>query len=118
MILSLSLPKIMSEMTTAQIQIIYPAEGSLIISGGKLLDLQVDLSLAVTHDCPPLSFHRIALREKVWLRRILAPLDEELGIGTQLALFSTQADESLDVAPERELRTSIASILKQVDPWS
>ncbi|MBI1262904.1 MAG: hypothetical protein GC184_14395 [Rhizobiales bacterium] len=104
-------------MSSATIQVIYPMEGTLMVPGSKLLDIKVDLSLAASHDCPPVSFHRIALRDRVWLRRLLVPLNAELAVGTKLALFSTTADESLDVAPAREVRTSMASILQQTDYW-
>lgn len=117
MIFSFALPKTDPQMSSATIQAIYPSEGSLMVPGSKFLDIKVDLSLAATHDCPPVSFHRIAVRDRIWLRRLLVDLNHEVTVGTTLALFSTEPVESLEEAPAREVRTSIASILQQTDEW-
>jgi hypothetical protein len=86
--------------------------------GSKLIDLKVDLSLAVAHDCPPITFHRIAVRERVWVRRILVSTGEEVPVGSALALCSTAPDEPVDEEPARALRVSIIGILLQTDLWS
>lgn len=113
MILRVDVPQINPNMTTAIVEAIHQTEGSLLVPGSKLFDLKIDLSLAVSHDCPPVSHHRLALRDRVWLRRALTSLGEELPVGAPLALFSSEPDESLDVVPSRAVRMSIVEILHQ-----
>ena len=115
MILRVDLPSINQSADTAVVEAIYPSEGSLLQPGSKLVDLKVDLSLAVAHDCPPITFHRIAVRERVWVRRILVSAGEEVPVGSVLALCSTAPDEGVDEEPARALRVSIIGILLQTD---
>ena len=118
MILRVDLPSINQSADTAVVETIYPSEGSLLQPGSKLVDLKVDLSLAVAHDCPPITFHRIAVREGVWVRRILVSAGEEVPVGSVLALCSTAPDEGVDEEPARALRVSIIGILHQTDVWA
>ena len=118
MILRVDLPSINQSADTAVVETIYPSEGSLLQPGSKLVDLKVDLSLAVAHDCPPITFHRIAVRERVWVRRILVSAGEELPVGSVLALCSTAPDEPVDEEPARALRVSIIGNLHQTDVWA
>ncbi|HEY7297262.1 MAG TPA: hypothetical protein VH684_04930 [Xanthobacteraceae bacterium] len=118
MILRADLLPINQNATTAEVEVIYPSEGSLLQPGSKLIDLKIDLSLAVTHDCPPITFHRIAVRERAWLRRILVSAGDEVPVGSALALFSTAPDERIDEEPARALRVSIIGILHQADLWT
>jgi hypothetical protein len=104
-------------MTTAVIKSIYLTAGSRLTAGAKLIDLSVDLSRSITHDCPPISYFRIALREPVWLRRMMVGRGEEIAIGDALALCSSDPDEPLDGAPARALRVTIAGIVYQAAWW-
>ena len=94
---------------------LYAAEGAFLPVGSKLLDLKVDLSDAAAHDCPPISYFRLSVRDAVWLRRLEVAAADQCETGTLLALFSTEASESLDAAPDRQIRFSIASIMPKFD---
>ena len=118
MILMVTLPQINPIMKSASVEAFYPSEGGLLLPGAKLLDVRIDLSLAVAHDCPPVSFHRIALRDRVWLRRMLVQPGDDVPVGGPLALLSTEPDENLDTPSQREARISIAGILHQSDWWN
>ncbi len=86
--------------------------------GARILDLSVDLSAAVAHDCPPISHYRIVLRERAWLRRLCVKPGAQVAADEVLAQFSTDPDEPLDGEPGRAVRVSIAGILDQSDWWS
>lgn len=118
MILSVSLPRMNPDMRSAVVEALYAGEGSLLQPGAKLLDLKVDLSAAVSHDCPPVTYHRIALRDRAWVRRVLVGIGEEIPVGAPLLILSTEPEESLDAVAERAARTSVAGIMHQTDWWS
>lgn len=118
MLLTLSLPRINEYMTTAVVEAIYATEGTALTPGAKLLDVSVDLSKSIPHDCPPISHFRLALRERVWLRRLAIAKGDEIEVGAVLGLFSTDADEPLDGEPARALRVTVAGIVFRPDWWS
>jgi pyruvate/2-oxoglutarate dehydrogenase complex dihydrolipoamide acyltransferase (E2) component len=118
LLLTLTLPRITDYMTTAVIEAIYVNQGESISLGAKLLDLRVDLSAAISHDCPPISFFRLALRDRAWLRRLYVSPGNEIEVGAPLAQFSTEPNEPLDREPGRPARVSIAGILPQSDWWN
>ena len=116
-LLSLSLPRINEYMKTAVIRTIYAPIGTLMTPGMKFLDLSIDLSVFVRHDCPPISYYRIALRDRAWLRRLTVARGDEVEVGAALALFGSEPDEPLDGEAARNVRISIAGILNQSDWW-
>lgn len=116
MLLTLALPLINPNMTEARIDVIYPEVGADVRAGSKLIDLIVDLSAAVAHDCPPVSYYRLVMHESAWLRRIDALRGDSVAPGTVLALFSTDPVESLDSSPARQVRVSVTGIIKQ-EEW-
>jgi hypothetical protein len=106
-------------MDVATVEWVYPADGQALDIGAKLLDLTVDLSAAAPHDCPPISHYRLVLRERVWLRRLMAGRHDVAAVGAQLAVFATEADEPLHTEPSRPLRVAIAAIIHQPSwDWS
>lgn len=113
MLLSLSVPRINTHMTTAIVDAIHARVGEALPLGGKLIDLTVDLSAAAPHDCPPVSHYRLSLRDRAWLRRVDVAVGDEPQVGESLALLSTEPDEPLDAAPARAARVAIAGILGQ-----
>jgi hypothetical protein len=117
LLLTLTLPRINEYMSTATIKSIYTAEGASLALGQKLLDLSIDLSAIVPHDCPPISFYRISMRERVWLRRLIVMPGTDAEVGAALACFSTLPDEPLDREPARAVRVTIAGIIDQSDWW-
>jgi hypothetical protein len=116
-LLTLTLPRIYDDMTSALIRRVHAAEGTLLARGAKLFDIRVDLSAAAPQDCPPISDHRIALREALWLRRLAVRERDEPAVDAILAWFSTSPDEALEGEPQRAVRIAIAGILLPVDWW-
>jgi hypothetical protein len=104
-------------MSTALIRTVYAAEGSALDIGAKLLDLTIDLSSVVAHDCPPISHYRIAIRDRGWLRRLLVAPGDNIETGAVMAQFTTEPDEPLDGGPARAMRITVAGILDQSDWW-
>jgi len=113
LLLNLTLPRINPYMTTAVIDLIHAQIGAPLPVGGKLMDLTVDLSAAAAHDCPPVAHYRLVVRERAWLRRLDVAPGDEPEVGASLALFSTEPDEPLDTAPVRQVRLTVAGVIKQ-----
>ena len=111
MLLTLTLPRIQEQMTYGLVRRIYAAEGQALAAGTKLFDIRVDLSATALHDCPPVSDYRLAVRERVWLRRLAVTEGDEAAVGATLAQLSTTADEPLDSGPARAVRVAIAGII-------
>ncbi len=118
MLLTVLLPAVNPHMRSAVIDAVHVRPGDLLAPGSRILDIKVDLSLAIPHDCPPVTFHRIASREHAWLRQLSVGLNDEAEPGAILAILSTMPDESLDSAPARAARCSVAGILHESDWWS
>lgn len=115
MLLDLTLPRISEHMTSALVRTIYAEVGTALPLGAKLLDLRVDLSAVMPQDCPPISMYRIALRDRVWLRKLAVAPGDDIAVGALMGLFSTDPEESLDGDAARSVRVTIAGIL---DPSS
>ena len=116
-LLNLTLPRIHERMTTAVVKTIYADINMALPLGAKLMDLSIDLSAVMPHDCPPISMYRIALRDRVWLREIVVVIGDDIAVGTTLARFSTEPDESLDDDPVRAVRVTIAGIIDPASWW-
>jgi len=114
-LMNLTLPRINEHMTTAVVKTIYPRINTALPLGAKLMDLSIDLSAVLPHDCPPISMYRIAMRDRVWLRNLAVGVGDDIAVGMTLAQFSTDPDESLDGDPARAVRVTIAGI---IDPGS
>ena len=115
MLLNLTLPRINEHMTTAVVKTIDPAVNTELPLGAKLMDLSVDLSAVLPHDCPPISLYRLALRDRVWLRKLAVGVGDDVAVGAVLAQFSTEPDEPIDGDPARAVRVIVAGI---IDPGS
>jgi hypothetical protein len=116
-LLTLKLPKLMPEATSARIEKVFATEGQFLQPGTKICDLRIDLSAVAAHDCPPVSFFRIAFRDRAWLRRISVVNGDIREVGAELALFSTERDEAIDMAPVRSARFTTAGIIHQSGLW-
>jgi hypothetical protein len=100
-------------MQTGIIENIYPSINTELSIGTKLIDFEVELSLGVAHDCPPISFHRIALRERAWFRQTFVQIGDHVAPKAIIAIFSSSPDEHIDTIQVRALRVSIFGILPQ-----
>lgn len=117
MLLTLALPRINEYMTAATVTKVYATEGAALVPGAKLLDLRVDLSAVLPHDCPPVSYYRIAMRDIARLRRLAVAPGELIVIGAPIALFSTEEEEPMDAEPARSVRITLAGIVPPDEWW-
>ena len=115
MLLTLKLPNLLANARLAQIETLFVVEGQLLKPGMKIVDLRIDLTSVVAHDCPPVSFYRIAFRDHAWLRRLSVANGDTLEIGTELALFSTEENEPLNGSVGRSARFITAGIIHRRD---
>jgi pyruvate/2-oxoglutarate dehydrogenase complex dihydrolipoamide acyltransferase (E2) component len=118
MLYDLRLPKINPNMTSAIVECVYAQPGTLLKAGDKLFDLSVDLSSGYSQYCPPISYFRVVVREKLWLQRTLVSPGSSCDVGDILALFSTEADEPLEAVPARATRITTAGIAHHPGLWS
>jgi hypothetical protein len=118
MLYDLRLPKINPNMSTAVVECVYSDPGILLKPGDKLFDLSVDLSGGFSQYCPPISYFRVVVREKLWLRKTLVAPGDGCDVGATLALFSTEQDETLEAAPARAIRVTTAGIAHHQGLWS
>lgn len=110
MLLEYRLPAINANMTEASIERRYAEPGAALAIGTKLLDLRVDLSSAFSQDCPPISFYRIVMRERAYLRELRPADGEACPVGALIAIFSTEPGEPLDGVAARPIRVATAGI--------
>jgi hypothetical protein len=118
MLYDLRLPKINPNMSAAVVECVYATPETALKVGDKLFDLSVDLSSGFSQYCPPISYFRVVVREKLWLRKIFLVPGESCDVGAMLALFSTEQDESLDATPARTIRITTAGIAHHLGLWS
>ena len=111
LLLKLSLPPIVELMSSAVVDTAHANIGARLERGARLVDLTVDLSAAIAHDCPPVSHFRIAMMEPVWLRRVCVAAGDEVEVDAPIALFSTLEDEPLVGAAVRGARVTVMGIL-------
>ena len=105
-------------MSNALIENSYVEVDDEIKIGQKIFDFSVDLSSAFSQDCPPISYYRLVLRERAWLRKRLVTVGEQHDAGTVMAIFSTEPDEPDDGAIVRQVRVATAGIMYHSGMWS
>jgi hypothetical protein len=118
MLFSLTIPKLNEHVTAARIELIHAAAGAQLAIGAKLVDLSVDLSDVYAQDCPPISFHRIVLRETLRLCRWLAEPGQIFAPGDPIAIFADSASAPPDGPIARPVRIMTAGIAYHPDMWS
>jgi hypothetical protein len=118
MLYDLCLPKINPNMSSAIVECIYAQPGTLLKAGEKLFDLSVDLSSGYSQYCPPISYFRVVVREKLWLQKTLVSLGDSCDVGDTLAFFSSDQDESVEAIPTRTIRITTAGIAHHPGLWS
>jgi hypothetical protein len=118
MIYELRLPVIVAQMSGATIETVYAKPGDVLKMGSKLIDISVDLSSAFSQECPPISFFRMVMREAAVLRALDVKPGQDVKLEELVAVFSTTPDESLDEAPARQVRVTVAGIVHHEDMWT
>jgi hypothetical protein len=118
LLFSLAIPNVNEYMTKARIECLYAEPGAALPVGAKIADISVDLSDVFPQNCPPTSYHRIVLREKLWLRQVLVSAGQNCDPGAGIAIFSSTADEPLDAAIARPVRVMVAGIMHHPEMWS
>ncbi len=118
MLFSLAVPKLNEHMTAARIECLYAQPGAALAVGAKIVDISIDLSDVFPQNCPPTSYHRIVLREKLLLRQVLVTAGQYCDPGACIAIFSNGADEPLDTGIARPVRVMAAGIMHHPDMWS
>lgn len=118
MLYEFKLPLIVPQMTGATVECVHAKSGELLKTGSKLLDVSVDLSSAFAQECPPVSFFRVVLRETVVLRELIVVRGQFCHVGENLAIFSSDTDENVDVLAPRVVRTTIAGIMHHDGMWT
>ncbi len=118
MLFSLAIPKLNEHMVSARIETLYATPGTELAVGAKIADISVDLSDVFPQDCPPTSYHRIVLREKLWLRQVLVTAGQYCAPGFCIAIFGNTALEPLESGIARPVRVMVAGIFFHPDMWS
>lgn len=118
MLYELRLTKINPNMNAAIMECLYATAGSALKTGDKLCDLSVDLSSGFSQYCPPISYFRVVVREKVWLRKMLVVPGDSCDVGQLLAVFTVEQDDPDEAVPARPLRITTAGIAHHSGMWS
>jgi hypothetical protein len=105
-------------MSGALIECIYVACGTQLPAGAKILDMSVDLGSTFAQDCPPISYYRLVLREKLWLRRLTVTVGTTWDLEQEIAIFSTEQDEPAEGHIDRGARSAVAGIVYHTGMWS
>ena len=114
MILSLSLPRIGSQLLGATVHRVLVHAGDELRPGTPMIEVRADLGAAGGQDCPPVQYFRIVATERAHFRRLFVAVGDNLAPGAPLGLATTDAAEQADGAPARVLRSMSVGI--QVDP--
>lgn len=117
MLIDIPLPRLHELMTTGVVTRVHVAPGSTLAVGAPLVDVRVDLSNAAAHDCPPVSYFRVVLRDTGVLRTLAAQVGSDLAPGQRLGLLTTTADEPLEGNPARAARLTTVGVLGLDEEW-
>lgn len=105
-------------MTAAAIECVFATPGAVLKVGDKLCDISVDLSSGFSQYCPPVSYFRVVVRERVRLQSLLVAPGDNCDVGQLMAVFSAEHDDSGDEKPARQLRITTAGINHHSGMWS
>lgn len=117
MLLAIELPRLHELMTTGVVTAVHAAPGTMLEPGAPLVDVRVDLSHAAAHDCPPVSWFRVILRERGVLRELTAARDDELAPGARFGLLAATADEPASDLPARAARLTTVGLVGPEPEW-
>jgi hypothetical protein len=105
-------------MSEGLIECFYATPGSVLKPSDKILDLSVNLSNNFAQDCPPISFYRVVIREKLVLREIRVPRGQGCKVNDVIVVFSNDAEEPLDQPAQRGIRCATVGIIHHPGLWT
>lgn len=105
-------------MSGALIECVHVASGARLQAGSKLFDVSVDLGGAFAHECPPISYYRLVLRETLWLRHLAVAPGMRWEMDDPLAILTLDPDEPLTGGAIRPARIAAAGIVYHDGMWS
>jgi hypothetical protein len=115
---SLAIPKLNEHAAPIRIETLYAQPGARLAVGAKLADISMDFSHLSTQNCPPISFHRIVLREPLWLRAWAAAPGQLCAQSDCIAIFSDDEAEPAGGAITRSARVMTAGITHHPGMWT
>lgn len=117
MLLAIELPRLHELMTTAVVTAVHATPGSALEPGAPLFDVRIDLSHAAAHDCPPVSWFRVILRERGVLCAFTAVEDGEVAPGERIGIVASTPGEPTDVEPARTARLTTVGLVGPEAEW-
>ena len=117
MLLTIALPATLPPGGELRARVIHAAAGDRMGPGAKLLDFSYDLSAGTAHDCPPVTYYRLILRERGVLRALTIARGDRLESGVPLALLATDPADPADAMPARAARVTVAGIVFHAEKW-
>lgn len=117
MLLAIELPRLHDLMTTAVVTAVHAVPGATLESGAPLFDIRIDLSHAAAHDCPPVSWFRVILRDRGVLRALTVAEDSEVAAGERVGLVASAPDESTSGEPARAARLTAVGLVGPDPEW-
>jgi hypothetical protein len=116
MILSLTMPKIGTQMQQGIIHKLIAKGGDELRPGTPLVEVRVDLGAGQAQDCAPQFFFRIIATERAVLRWLSITSAQIVAVGETLGVATSSVAEDAMGRPARALRTTSVAI--QIDPLS
>lgn len=117
MLLAIELPQLHELMSTAVVSKVHAVPGAELAPGAPLLDLRVDLSHEAAHDCAPVSYFRLVVRDRGVLRTLAVDVGSELAAGQRIGVLTTTADETSEAEPARAARLTTVGVVGPEVAW-
>ncbi len=117
MLLAIELPRLHELMSTAVITAIHATPGTALEPGAPLFDIRIDLSHAAAHDCPPVSWFRVIIRDRGVLRGLTVAEDSEVAPGERIGLVATTPGEPATAEPARAARLTTVGLVGPETEW-
>ena len=118
MLVKLVMPGMGTSDDRIRIRTIYAVEGGRLALGARVMDVQIDLSAATPHDCPPISTYLISIRERLWLHKLFVRPGDEVSTDATIALFGTEESFDDSEPAQRSARIAVVGITSDPDWWN
>ena len=117
LLLAIDMPRLHELMASGVLTAVHVTPGATLEPGAALVDVRVDLSHAAAHDCPPVSWFRVILRERGVLRDFTAAEGDEIAPGTRMGLLASAPDDASILVPARAARLTTVGIVGPDVQW-